>query len=338
MSDFQVKSDAVDVDAIMRQIRARIHEKRGADYTEAEVQELAKVKLEQFLDPKGVRSDLVAQFKRHRTVSPAPPNYQFEGDTNYETHRGLLRSIRKLLNPILNLFFNPNKISEALHVQAKVNEEFHRRFRQREDMDPLYYELVHNLAIEVTRLGIDIHNITMRVESVSSRMDFAERRGRALVNVVQYRPSRPAGNQRPQQTPRPQAPATAAPAASTPLTAAASTAPAGDLVAAAQPGAAPAARLPEPAGLQVVRPSSGQDGAGERRRRRRRRRRRPGQTMGDQAPDTASGAPDGTNGADGNGTARWEAEGGADPDGDAPGEDDDRDDAGDSGPAGNKAQ
>ena len=94
MSDFQVKSDAVDVDAIMRQIRARIREKRGADYTEAEVQELAKVKLEQFLDPKGVRSDLVAQFRRHRTVSPAPPNYKFEDDTIYETHRGFLRSMR----------------------------------------------------------------------------------------------------------------------------------------------------------------------------------------------------------------------------------------------------
>ena len=136
MSDFQVKSDAVDVDAIMRQIRARIREKRGVDYTEAEVQELAKVKLEQFLDPKGVRSDLVAQFRRHRTVSPAPPNYTFEDDTIYDTHRGLLRSIRKLLNPLLKLFFNPNKISAALHVQAKVNQEFHQRFRQREDMDP----------------------------------------------------------------------------------------------------------------------------------------------------------------------------------------------------------
>ena len=116
MSDFQVKSDAVDVDAIMRQIRARIREKRGVDYTESEVQELAKVKLEQFLDPQGVRSDLVAQFRRHRTVSPAPPNYRFEDDTIYETHRGLLRSIRKLLNPVLKLFFNPNKVSEALHV------------------------------------------------------------------------------------------------------------------------------------------------------------------------------------------------------------------------------
>ena len=39
-------------------------EKRGVDYTEQQIQELANVKLEQFLDPKGVRSDLVEQFRR----------------------------------------------------------------------------------------------------------------------------------------------------------------------------------------------------------------------------------------------------------------------------------
>ncbi len=315
MSDFQVKSDAVDVDAIMRQIRARIREKRGADYTEAEVQQLAKVKLEQFLDPKGVRSDLVAQFKRHRTVSPAPPNYKFEDDTIYETHRGLLRSIRNLLNPLLKLFFNPNKISEALHVQAKVNEEFHQRFRQREDMDPLYYELVHNLALEVTRLGIEVHNMKMRVESVSSRMDFDERRGRALESVVQYRQPRPTGSQRPQQAPQPprsQAPAIAAPAASAAPAPAASPVVAPDMVVAPQPGVEPPP-----------------DADGERRRRRRRRRRRPGQTMADQA---AGSAP--ANGVNGTGTATWVADGGSDTDVD----NDDADDSGPVDPRDNDAQ
>ena len=88
MADFTVRSDSVDVEQIMRQIRARIREKRGADYTEAELQQLANVKLEKFLDPRGVRSDLVEQFKKHRVVSPAPPNYTFEDTTLYETHRG----------------------------------------------------------------------------------------------------------------------------------------------------------------------------------------------------------------------------------------------------------
>jgi hypothetical protein len=328
MNDFQVKSDAVDVDAIMRQIRARIREKRGADYTEAEVQELAKVKLEQFLDPKGVRSDLVAQFRRHRTVSPAPPNYKFEDDTIYETHRGFLRSMRKLLNPILKLFFNPNKISEALHVQAKVNQEFHQRFRQREDMDPLYYELVHNLALEVTRLGIEVHNMKMRVESVSSRMDFDERRGRALESVVQYRQPRPQQNQRPQHQQQQQPPQSQQP----------SQAQATDPTAAALPvtGAQPGTTTPQ--GPPQGAPQSGQqgdrpEGDGDRRRRRRRRRRRPGQTMGDQAAGPSTEGPvNGAVGSNGNGTARWVAEGGAEPD------TDDDDDADDSGPSDDNAQ
>jgi hypothetical protein len=307
MSDFQVKSDAVDVDAIMRQIRARIREKRGADYTEAEVQELAKVKLEQFLDPKGVRSDLVAQFRRHRTVSPAPPNYEFEDDTIYETHRGLLRSIRRLLNPLLKLFFNPNKISAALHVQAKANQEFHQRFRQREDMDPLYYELVHNLALEVTRLGIEVHNMKMRVESVSSRLDFDERRGRALENVVQYKPARQQGGGRP-PAPRPQTSPTAAPA-SAPAAAAVETAAAPIAAMTPPPGDA----MPPSPGAEAS-PGTGDrpDADGERRRRRRRRRRRPGQTQGDQTGNGGGAEGAGGHGANGNGTSRWVAEGGSD--------------------------
>jgi len=69
MSDFTVRSDSVDVEQIMRQIRARIREKRGVDYTEEEIRELANVKLEKFLDPRGVRSDLLAQFRRKRDAS-----------------------------------------------------------------------------------------------------------------------------------------------------------------------------------------------------------------------------------------------------------------------------
>ncbi len=46
MTDFQIRSDNVDVEQIMRQIRSRIRETRGVDYTEDEIKELARVKLE----------------------------------------------------------------------------------------------------------------------------------------------------------------------------------------------------------------------------------------------------------------------------------------------------
>jgi hypothetical protein len=187
MAEFNIRTDSVDVEQIMRQIRARIKEKRGVDYTEQQIQELANVKLERFLDPKGVRSDLIEQFKRTRGTSPAPPNYVFEDTTLYETHRGILRFIRKLLNPILKLFFNPNRISHVLHLQGQVNTINAQQFSVREELDALYYEVIHNLVLEVTRLGIEAKNLKMRLESLSSRMDFDERRARALEGVVQYR-------------------------------------------------------------------------------------------------------------------------------------------------------
>ena len=262
MADLNVRSDSVDVEQIMRQIRARIREKRGVDYTEAEVQQLAGVKLEKFLDPRGVRSDLVEQFKKHRIVSPAPKNYEFEDTTLYETHRGLLRLARKLLNPILKLFFNPNKIVAALHIQAEVNAEYHRRFRQREELDPLFYEVIHNLVIECTRLGVEVHNLKMRVESLGSRLDFDERRGRSLESVVQYRRAAP-NNERGQGEQRGP----------------------GEMRSPGEQRSPGEMRSPgEQRSPGEMRGPGDQRGAGEGggRRRRRRRRRRPGQTMGDQ--------------------------------------------------------
>ena len=184
MSDFTVRSDSVDVEQIMRQIRARIREKRGVDYTEEEIRELANVKLEKFLDPRGVRSDLLEQFRRSKAAMPAPQNYVFEESTLYETHRGFIRWVRKLLNPILKLFFNPNPLIQALHIQSELNT----RNAKREELDGLYYEVLHNLVLELTRLGIEVKNLKMRVESMSSRLDFDERRARALEGVVMYRP------------------------------------------------------------------------------------------------------------------------------------------------------
>ncbi|MGH9374496.1 MAG: hypothetical protein ACRD15_23510, partial [Vicinamibacterales bacterium] len=181
MSDFIVRSDNVDVEQIMRQIRSRIREKRGVDYTEDEIRELANVKLETFLDPRGVRSDLLDQFRRSRAAITAAQNFAFEESTLYETHRGIVRWIRKLLNPILKLFFNPNPLIQALHIQADLN-------AHNAKLEDLHYEVMHNLVLELTRLGIEVKNLKMRVESMSSRLDFDERRARALEGVVVYRP------------------------------------------------------------------------------------------------------------------------------------------------------
>lgn len=90
MADFTVRSDHIDVEQIMRQIRARVRDKRGADYTEAEIRELANVKLDKFLDPKAVRSDLLLHYRQQRRpADEAPmPLYAFDPSIVYTSDRG----------------------------------------------------------------------------------------------------------------------------------------------------------------------------------------------------------------------------------------------------------
>jgi hypothetical protein len=183
MAEFNVRADAVDVEQIMGQIRARIREKRGVDYTEEQIQELARIRLEKFLDPKGVRSDLLEQFRRTAHVD-MPATYDFGEETLYASDKALVRFFRRLLRPLLKLFFNPNPLIQVLHQQAQIN----RYLLDRVARDVMFYEVVHNLVLEMTRTGIDVRNMQMRVESVSGRLDFNERRARALEAVVQYKP------------------------------------------------------------------------------------------------------------------------------------------------------
>ena len=70
MSEFNIQSESIDVEQIMQQVRSRIRDKRGQDYTEAEIRKLANVKLERFLNPHDVRSDLVKHY-RQRQNQPA---------------------------------------------------------------------------------------------------------------------------------------------------------------------------------------------------------------------------------------------------------------------------
>jgi hypothetical protein len=265
MSDFHVRSDSVDVEQIMDQIRRRVRDKRGVDYTEDQIRELAAVRLETFLDPKNLRSDLLEQFRKSRptedtTLPPITAPYEFEDNTLYDTHRGLLRTIRRWLNPILKLFFNPNTIVHALHQQADLNRHFARTMAQaridRAAWNSLYYEVLHNLVLETTRAGIELKNLKMRVEALSSRLDFSERRVRALEGVVQYRPEVVAPRER-----RPE-----------------STSQSGSV---------------EPAGVPGV-PAATADGSGavdgRRRRRRRRGRRGPGLAGGPASPSPDGGS------------------------------------------------
>ena len=217
MADFNIRSESVDVEQIMTQIRGRIAEKRGVDYTEEQIRELATVRLEKFLDPKNLRSDLLEQFRRSRPAINVGPEafqapYTFDDQTLFASHRAPLRFIRRLLLPILKLFFNPNTLNQVLHTQAQFNVDMLKRDAtrrvERAEWNSLYYEVLHNLVLETTRMSIEVKNLRMRVESLSSRLDFSERRVRALEGVVQYRPE--AMRPRERREPLPEAAAGAA--------------------------------------------------------------------------------------------------------------------------------
>src|SRR5690606_12124894 len=187
MAEFQVRSDAVDVEHIMQQIRQRIREKRGVDYSEEELRALADIKLEKILNPDGLRSDLVQRFREVRPVDGPLPNDAFENTTLYETHRGIIRTIRRLLNPLLKLFFNPNPIVDALHMQSQLNA-VHAQFRaEQQALDSLRFEVIHNLVLELTRTSMEVRNLKMRLDAIAGRLDFDERRQRAFEGVVEYR-------------------------------------------------------------------------------------------------------------------------------------------------------
>jgi hypothetical protein len=191
MPEFTIRSESVDVEQIMEQIRTRIREKRGVDYTEEQLRELAAVKLERFLDPRGVRSDLLERFRQVQAERDLPPlpNYAFEEDTLYQTHRGPIRWMRKLLQPILKLFFNPNALIQALNIQSRLNTLYAEREAARHEFDQLHFELMHNLVVETTRIGIEVKNLKMQAESLASRLEFNERRARALESAVVYAPA-----------------------------------------------------------------------------------------------------------------------------------------------------
>jgi len=163
-SEFTVRSDSVDVEQIMGRIRARIGEKRGVDYTENEIRELANVTIEKFLDPTRVRSDLLEYYLKSRQAaeSGAAPAGSPSGT--------LVGGLRRIFSPLLKPFA---KLSSIRHAVRELR---------------LNFVLIHNLVIELTRLAIEVRNLKMRVESLSSRLDFNERRARALENAVQYRP------------------------------------------------------------------------------------------------------------------------------------------------------
>ena len=132
---------------------------------------------------------------------PSPTPFAFDEHTIYASSRKLVRLVRKSLNPILKLFFNPTVVALALTRQAEINAAILQLPRQqadlvehvtkqvervihREELDAPNWELLNNLAVEMTRLAVGLKNDKRHVESVARRLERYERRIRSLEERV----------------------------------------------------------------------------------------------------------------------------------------------------------
>jgi len=212
--------DQLDIEQIMREIRARIAQRHGIELTHQQIDDLAARRLEYILDPRAMKPEFLDRLRRtadevvdrEQTRPPSEPVYVFEDTTFYDSHRPILRFIRKLLNPLLKLFFNPNPLIRALHLQAQLNVETAERNatrdRRQAEWNALHYRIIQRLVTEVSRLSLEAQALSARVESLGGRVDFNDRRVRGLEGTMhQARPAaRAPETPAPATTPEPGAP------------------------------------------------------------------------------------------------------------------------------------
>ena len=170
---FEIKSDQVDVEEIMRSIRKRIEEKKQGLYTDEEIEEIADRRLDAVLDAHEFNSDFIADFR----AEPVRWNYQFAPEAIYRSSRGLvgrlLETSRRVLKPIQKLFWNPNPMIAALSRQS--------------DLNSYYVHLLHNMATEMTKLNLEVQDLKNRVLQLQGRLEMQVRREKTLEEMVVYR-------------------------------------------------------------------------------------------------------------------------------------------------------
>jgi hypothetical protein len=178
---FEIQSDKVDVEEIMRSIRKRIEEKKKGLYTDDEVKEIAEHQLDAVLDAHEFNSDFVSDFR----AEPQRWNFQFNPQTIYRSSRGavgqLLEKTRALLKPIQKLFWNPNPMISALSRQS--------------DLNAYYVHLLNNLAIEVTKLNLEVQDLKNRNLQLQGRLELLTKREKTLESMVVFRDDAEAGKE-----------------------------------------------------------------------------------------------------------------------------------------------
>ena len=170
---FEIRSEDVDVEEIMRGIRKRIEEKKQGLYSDEEIEEIAGHRLDAVLDAHEFNADFIADFRDH----PDGWNYAFNPQTLYRSSRGVvgqaLEAVRRLLRPVQKLFWNPNPMISALSRQS--------------DLNAYYVHVLHNLTVEITKLNLELQDLKNRHLQLQGRLEFQERREKTLESMVVYR-------------------------------------------------------------------------------------------------------------------------------------------------------
>jgi hypothetical protein len=170
---FEIEAEGVDVERLVREVRARIQERRSGLYTEEELQSIAERVLEAVLQPAELRGALLEEFRGR----DAQWNFSFEPEAIYRSSRsGLgnaLEAVRRLLRPVQRLFWNPTPMISALSRQKDLN-----RF---------YVHLLHNLVLELSRLSLEVRELQNRNLELTGRLEALARREKTLEGMVAYR-------------------------------------------------------------------------------------------------------------------------------------------------------
>jgi hypothetical protein len=169
----RIAAEGVDVEAVMRDVRRRIEEKKQGLLSEAEVRQIAEHQLLPVLDKADVSSRLLEELLR----DPTRWGYAFDPETLYRSSRGsvgqALERVRGFLRPIQKLFWNPTPLISALSRQGALNETF--------------VHVLHNLSLEVTRLNLELQDLRNRNLQLQGRLELLARREKTLEGLVAYR-------------------------------------------------------------------------------------------------------------------------------------------------------
>ena len=170
---FEIKADGVDVERLLAEVERRVAERRGTLYTEDELRFIAERPLSGIIQPHDVRADLLDEFRKR----DASWNYSFDAGTLYRSSHGFagraIEAARRLLAPVQKLFWNPNPMIAALSRQS--------------DLNSYYVLLLHNMAVEVTKLNLEVQDLRNRNLQLQGRLEQQVRREKTLEDMVVYR-------------------------------------------------------------------------------------------------------------------------------------------------------